>query len=37
MAQAQQHSDLAHIINEPILETKKQKRGKSQLKKNTRG
>jgi hypothetical protein len=30
MQQAQQQSDLAHIINEPIFEVKK-KRGKSQI------
>jgi hypothetical protein len=31
MLQAQQHSDLAHIINEPIFESKKVRRGKSQM------
>jgi hypothetical protein len=31
MLQAQQHSDLSHIINEPIFESKKVRRGKSQM------
>jgi hypothetical protein len=31
MLQAQQQSDLAHIINEPIFESRKVRRGKSQL------